>query len=123
MLRSGHYEAYVLDVVRDVQRRFAARRDRRDRAIAGFSAGAYGAINIALHNLAVFGSVQVWSGYFTQTRSAVFAHAMRAQLAYNSPIDYVRTVRGELRHDPLRVFMFVDGATNRAVRSRRWRVR
>ncbi len=105
--RSGRYESYVLEVVKDVERRFAALRDRRDRVIAGFSAGAYGALNIALHNLGVFGSVQVWSGYFSQTRTGVFAHATRAQVVYDSPIDYVGAVRDGLRRDPLRVFMFV----------------
>ena len=104
---SGHYESYVVDVVRDVDHRFAVLPVRSDRAIAGFSAGGYGAINIALHHLALFGSVQVWSGYFRQTRSTVFAHATGAQLAYNSPIEYVRTAHRQLRLDPLRVFMFV----------------
>ena len=80
---------------RRAQRRSAVRdvADRQARVIAGFSAGAYGAINIALHNLPVFASVQSWSGYFTQTRSGVFAHATQAQLAYNSPIVYARSLR------------------------------
>ena len=61
--------------------------------IAGFSAGAYGATNIALHHLGVFGSLQSWSGYYLETRSGVFAHASRPTLAYNSPLDYVRHAR------------------------------
>ncbi len=104
---SGRFESYVLDVVHDVDRRFATIRDRQARVIAGFSAGGYGAINIALHHLAVFGSVESWSGYFSQTRSGVFAHATRADLAYNSPIEYVRTLSPRLAVLPLRVYMFV----------------
>ena len=82
--------------------------DRQARVIGGFSAGAYGAINIALHHLGVFGSVQSWSGYYTQTRSGVFAHATRPELAYNSPIDYVASAAPDARASiPLRAFMFV----------------
>jgi enterochelin esterase-like enzyme len=109
---SGHFEGYMLEVVRNVDHRFATLPYRQDRAIAGFSAGAYGAINIALHHLRVFGSVQVWSGYFVQTPSGVFAHATHAELAYNSPLDYLARVRRQMAADPLRVFMFVGRDDN-----------
>ena len=115
---SGRFESYVLGVVQDVDRRFATLPRRQDRVIAGLSAGAYGAINITLHHLGVFASAQVWSGYFTQTRSGVFAHATKAELAYNSPIDYVRTLRARLAADPLRAFLFVgrgDSASRQIV--------
>jgi enterochelin esterase-like enzyme len=104
---SGDYANSVLDVVHDVDRRFATLPDRQERVIGGFSAGAYGAINIALHHLSEFGSVEVWSGYFRETRSGVFAHASQAVLDDNSPIDYVATLRAELAAYPLDVFMFV----------------
>ncbi len=104
---AGRFESYVVDVVQNVDRRFATLPSRRDRAIAGLSAGAYGAANLGLHRLALFGLVQVWSGYFTQTRSGVFSHATRAQLAYNSPREYVRTLRPELARYPLRAFLYV----------------
>src|ERR1019366_6039293 len=45
---SGNYASYMLDVMRDVDYRFATIRARRERVIAGFSAGAYRATNIAL---------------------------------------------------------------------------
>jgi enterochelin esterase-like enzyme len=57
---SGDYESYVIDVVRNVDQRFATIASRRDRVIAGFSAGAYGATNITLHHLSVFGNLQSW---------------------------------------------------------------
>ena len=104
---SGHFEDYVLNVVSDVDGRFSTLPDRQDRVIGGFSAGGYGAINIALHHLSAFGNVEVWSGYFTETRTGVFARASTADLKYNSPIDYVRGLRRELAFEPLRVFMFV----------------
>ncbi len=106
---AGNYESYVLDVVRDVDHRFAAIPSRRARVIAGYSMGGYGALNVALHHPSVFGNVQSWSGYFVQTRkfSTVFAHASRAELAYNSPLDYApRLTRAVTGQYPLRVYMF-----------------
>ncbi|HEV7174858.1 MAG TPA: alpha/beta hydrolase-fold protein, partial [Solirubrobacteraceae bacterium] len=104
---SGAYANSVLDVVKNVDQRFSTIRNRQNRVIGGFSAGAYGAINIALHQLAVFGSAEVWSGYFTQTRSGAFANASRQQLLNNSPLDYVSSLKAELASNPLQVFMFV----------------
>ncbi len=103
---SGHYDSYVVDVVRDVDHRFATLRNRRDRAIAGLSAGAYGAINVALHHVALFGSVQVWSGYFRQTPTGVFTAATPRTVAYNSPMDYVLRLRPVLRKYRLDAFLY-----------------
>jgi hypothetical protein len=75
--------------------------------IAGFSAGAYGATNVALHNLATFGNLQSWSGYYLQTRTGVFSHASRTTLVDNSPLDYVRRLGHQLAADPLRAFLFI----------------
>lgn len=103
---SGRFESYVVDVVHDVDHRFATLPDRQDRVIAGLSAGAYGAANVGLHQIALFGSIQVWSGYFTETHNGVFANATSATIADNSPIDYVRTMRRALRQYPLRAFIY-----------------
>jgi enterochelin esterase-like enzyme len=40
---------------------------RYGRALIGLSAGGYGAFNIGLRNLATFGAVESWSGYFVAT--------------------------------------------------------
>ena len=117
---SGQFETYVVDVVHDVDHRFATRSDRASRVIGGLSAGAYGALNIALHHLALFGSVQAWSGYFTQTRTGVFAGASRAELAYDSPFLYVRKLKRELARFPLNAFLLSgrgDQGTRRQVGS------
>jgi enterochelin esterase-like enzyme len=103
---SGNFESYVIDVMHNVDRHFATLSHRRDRVIAGFSAGGYGAINIALHHLADFANVQAWSGYFTQTRTGVFAHAGRAALAANSPLDAVTHLTRRLADYPLRAYLF-----------------
>ena len=104
---SGNYVNYVINVVSDVDHRFATIPHRVDRVIGGFSAGAYGATNVALHHLPLFGSLQSWSGYYIETRTGVFAHASPATLAYNSPLDYVRGLSPELAVDPLRAFLFI----------------
>ncbi len=104
---AGRYESYVVNVVHDVDHRFDALPYRQDRAIAGLSSGAYGAANIGLHHVSLFGLIQVWSGYFTQTRTGVFARASRAQVRYNSPLDYARAMKRALGTDPLRVFLYV----------------
>jgi enterochelin esterase-like enzyme len=104
---SGRFESYVVDVVHDVDHRFAALPHRQDRVIAGLSAGAYGAANVGLHQLRLFGSIQVWSGYFIETHNGVFGQAAPAQMAYNSPIDYVHRLRRALRRYPLRIFIYI----------------
>jgi len=104
---SGAFENYVIDVMHDVDHRFATIPDRAHRVIAGFSAGAYGAVNIALHHLSEFGSVQAWSGYYLQTRTGVFAHASVATLAYNSPLREIRRLGTELARFPLRAILFI----------------
>ena len=104
---SGDFASYVIEVMHNVDRRFATRPHRRYRVIAGFSAGAYGAMNIALHHLDDFANVQVWSGYFRQTRTGVFAHASRTQLDDNSPLTYVHRLGNRLSLDPLRAYLFV----------------
>ncbi|MGA9858421.1 MAG: alpha/beta hydrolase-fold protein [Solirubrobacteraceae bacterium] len=104
---AGSYESYVLNVVHDVDQRFATLPNRRERVIAGFSAGAYGATNVLLHNLATFANLESWSGYYLEPRTGVFAHASAADLAYNSPLRYVATIHRQLRADPVRAFLFV----------------
>lgn len=107
---SGDYQSYVVNVVQNVDSRLAALPCRQERAIAGLSAGAFGAANVGLHEEPLFGLIQVWSGYFTETHNGVFAHASRQTMQYNSPIDYVRTMQQTLRHYPLRIFLYVGRA-------------
>ncbi|HEY2316885.1 MAG TPA: alpha/beta hydrolase-fold protein [Solirubrobacteraceae bacterium] len=104
---SGAFASYVMDVVHDVDHRFRTIARRQDRVIAGFSAGAYGATNIALHKLPTFGSLQSWSGYYVETRSGVFAHASDATLRANSPLDDVGRLHRVIAANPLRAFLFV----------------
>ena len=104
---SGNFAGYVINVVHNVDHRFRTLAHRGDRVIAGFSAGAYGATNVALHHLGTFANLQSWSGYYLETRSGVFAKASAATLRANSPQDYVHRLRALIARDPLRAFLFV----------------
>ncbi len=112
---SGSFESYVVDVMHNVDASFSTIPSRTARVIAGFSSGAYGAVNIALHHLADFGAVQAWSGYYLQTRTGVFARASRAALSYNSPLVYVRGLGRALARYPIKVYLFIgrdDGSSS-----------
>ncbi len=102
----GRYESFVTDVVRNVDRSFSTVRDRRARALAGDSEGAFAAMNVALHRLPVFATAEVWSGYFTQDRHGPFKRASARELWANSPAAYVPTMRARLRRFPLHAFLY-----------------
>jgi enterochelin esterase-like enzyme len=104
---SGNYDGVLLDVVRNVDQRFATRADRAGRVLAGLSSGAYAAINVGLHHLGLFGNLQSWSGYFIQTRSGPFANASPALLRANSPALYVPSLAPEIHKLGLRAFLYV----------------
>lgn len=115
--RHGRYESLVLETVRQVDARFAALRDRSDRAIGGNSEGAYGAVNIALRHLGTFGIADSWSGYFRQKRTGPFARASAAELAANSPGEYVDGLRPQLHRYPFHASLYVGLADRERGRS------
>jgi enterochelin esterase-like enzyme len=89
---SGPYENFVLDVVHNVDNRFATVHSRRGRGIAGLSEGAFGALNISLHHLGVFSVAESWSGYFNETAAGPFTHEPLSVIQFNSPEQYVNRV-------------------------------
>ena len=60
-------QAISHDLTRCIDSRFRTVANRSGRALVGLSAGGYGAMNIGLRNLATFGAVEAWSGYFEAT--------------------------------------------------------
>jgi enterochelin esterase-like enzyme len=92
----GRFEDAVLDIVRNVDSGFSTIRARSGRAIGGLSMGGYGAVNIAFHHPSTFGTLESWSGYFTQTRTGPFVGASRRSLRHNSPAFYARAFRRRL---------------------------
>jgi enterochelin esterase-like enzyme len=107
----GRYESFVLDLVHAVDRRWPTLADRRFRAIAGNSEGAYGAIDIALRHLDMFSIAQSWSGYFTQTSTGPYRGSSVAELRAASPAAYVGTLRARLAGLPLHVLLY-GGSTD-----------
>ncbi|MGZ4271121.1 MAG: alpha/beta hydrolase [Solirubrobacteraceae bacterium] len=104
--RAGRYESFVMDVVHNVDRRFATLRDRRHRGLAGLSEGGYGAINIGLHHLGDFSVLQSWSGYFVQTPTGPFQGLPQADLTANSPGLYLGGLAPRIRRLGERVFLY-----------------
>jgi enterochelin esterase-like enzyme len=104
---SGRWEDYVIDVVHNVDSRFATYPDRQHRGITGDSEGAYSAVNIALHHLDLFSVVESWGGYFSEVpASGVFAHAGPAVVRANSPMLYVSSLAPKIRKLGLRAWLY-----------------
>jgi len=117
--RAGPYESFVMDVVHNVDRRFATLADRQHRGIGGLSEGGYGALNIGLHHLRDFSVLQSWSGYYTQTPTASFAGLSQGALDANSPSFYLPALVPEIHRLGLRVFLY-QGIKDEI---RTWRIR
>jgi enterochelin esterase-like enzyme len=84
----------------------AHRRDACHRAIAGFSMGGFGAMNLAQRHPDVFGQVAAVAGYFhLDDPDAVFGNSRAVQKA-NSPDQQVARMKG------LRVFLLDAGQEN-----------
>ncbi len=60
-------QAIAHDLTSCIDSRFRTVASRSGRALVGLSAGGYGAMNIGLRDLATFGAVESWSGYFEAT--------------------------------------------------------
>jgi putative tributyrin esterase len=104
--QAGSWEDYVLDVVRDVDGRFATVRDRQGRGIGGLSEGGFAALNITLHHLADFSVAESWSGYFNQHRSGPFSHEPAAVIRANSPERYAPSLAPAIRRLGYRAWIY-----------------
>jgi S-formylglutathione hydrolase FrmB len=69
-------------------------RDAAHRAIAGFSMGGYGAMNLALRHRDLFGQVVSIAGYFHADDPSGMFGGGQALAAANSPDRHVRSARG-----------------------------
>ena len=82
------YEAYVSEVVSVAGHVLRAVPDRAARAIAGYSMGGFGAMNVALSHLRTFSVVESWEGFFNN---------LSAELSADGPL---------LRRLPLHAFVY-----------------
>ena len=103
---AGNWERYVVDdVVPWADTHFRTLRDPAARTIAGLSAGGFGAVDIALHSLRMFGTAESWSGYFTPLHDTPFTHASLAVLRANDPTLLVARDFAAIRRARLRFYV------------------
>ncbi len=83
---TGPWERYVVDdVVPWVDTHLPTAPSRRDRILAGLSAGGFGAVDIGLRSPTLFGALESWSGYFHPLHDGPLRHASSRELAANDP--------------------------------------
>ncbi len=92
-------------------------RSPRMRAIAGVSAGAFGAIDMALRHVGLFGTSESWEGYFQPFRDGPFEHASAADLAAHDPVLLARSQAHSIRRQGLRFFLSTGGSHGSVKRS------
>jgi S-formylglutathione hydrolase FrmB len=103
---TGIWERHVVrSVIPWVDAHLPTLADPADRAIAGLSAGGYGAVDIALRHPTVFGSIESWGGYFHPRRDGTLAYADSTELAAHDPVALVRDVAPVLREQKTRFFL------------------
>jgi enterochelin esterase-like enzyme len=103
---TGVWERYVVDeVVPWTDRHLPALRLRDARAIAGLSAGGYGAADIGLRHPTLFGTIESWSGSFFAPHDGSLRHASAKQLAANDPTLLAQREVGPLRRLRTRFFV------------------
>jgi hypothetical protein len=79
---TGPRESFVVDsVVPWTDAHLPTIAQRSGRVIAGLSAGAYGAVDIALRHPQLFATAESWSGYFKPIADGTLHGASRAELA------------------------------------------
>jgi Putative esterase len=118
---AGRWESYVVEnVVPWVDSHLAA--DPQERTVAGLSSGGYGAVDIGLRHLGMFGTLESWGGYFKPFRDGPFTFASQAVLDAHDPVLLVRKEAAKLRRDHVRIFLST-GRTGHGPVSARWTFR
>jgi Putative esterase len=116
---AGVWEDYVIrTVVPWVDAHLPTIREARSRAIAGVSAGGYGAVDIALRHVGVFAVAESWEGYFQPFRDGPLATASRATLAAHDPVLLARKEAAAIRTSRLHFFLSTGGSHGSV--KRRW---
>jgi enterochelin esterase-like enzyme len=103
---TGPWEDYVLqDVLPWADSHLPLATTPAGRTLAGFSAGAYGSIDMALRHPGLFGTVESWSGYFQSPRDGSLANATPAERLAHDPQSLVRSEAPALRAAHVRFFL------------------
>lgn len=100
---AGRWEDYLVDdVVPFADAHLPTIRSAAGRVLAGLSAGGFGAVDIGLRHLDMFGTLESWSGYFQPLLDGPFVHATPAELAAHNPSLLVRGEASLLHRDGVR---------------------
>lgn len=103
---AGVWENFVVrDVLPWVRAHLPAADGLASRAIAGLSAGGYGAVDIGLRHPRLFATLEAWSGYFHPIRDGPLADAPRTVLATHDPTLLVEREAPLLRRLGVRFFL------------------
>ncbi len=107
----GPWEDYVVrKVVPWVDVHLSTERSAAGRAIAGVSAGGFGAVDMALRHLGTFSTAESWEGYFAPLLDGPFAHASAATLAAHNPVLLARREASAIRVRHMRFFLSTGGS-------------
>jgi S-formylglutathione hydrolase FrmB len=108
---AGVWESYVVDdVVPWVDGHLSTQRGSRGRALEGLCAGGFGAVDIGLRHLGMFGTLGSWEGYFAPVfRDGPFVHATAAVLRSHDPVLLVRRDATRLRRTGVRFYISAGG--------------
>ena len=113
---TGPWERFVLhDVVHFVDDHLPTVHGPTGRAIAGLSAGGYGAINIGLRHPRFFNTLESWSGSFTAPRDGSLSNGTPAQRAANDPTTLVVRDLAHLRALGTRMYLTAGLQDRRAL--------
>jgi len=111
---AGPWEEYLVrDVVPWVDAHLPTVRTRAGRAIAGLSAGGFGAVDIGLRHPGLFGTLESWSGYFKPFRDGPFRYADARELAAHDPSLLVRSEALLLRRLGTRFYLSSGSTADR----------
>jgi enterochelin esterase-like enzyme len=103
---TGAWERYVVqDVVPWAERHLPLVASLRARTLAGFSAGGYGSVDIALRHPTLFGTVESWSGYYRPPGDGSLASATQAERRAHDPSTLVAAEAAGLRTAHVRFFI------------------
>jgi enterochelin esterase-like enzyme len=104
---AGVWETYVVrDVVPWVDAQLRTIATPKGRALAGLSAGGFGAMDIGLRNPGIFGTLESWGGYFAPVfHDGPFVGATAADLQAHTPTLLVRRSAAALRRAGTRFYL------------------
>jgi enterochelin esterase-like enzyme len=103
---AGPWERWVVDdVVPWARRSLPVLPARAATAIAGYSAGGYGAVDIGLRHPRMFGTLESWSGYFRPYADGPLRDATRAVLRAHDPTLLAAREAPLLRRLGIRIYL------------------